>query len=64
MKPRKHTTFGKDARRKHRHWQVKLFYKDSETFVRVYTDRKKAVKFAERQRKSPVVEMARVTEVI
>ena len=63
MKTRKHTTFGKDARRKHRHWQVTLFYKDGETFGRVYTDRKKAAGFAERQKKSPVVKSARVTQV-
>jgi hypothetical protein len=56
-------TFGKDKRRKHRHWQVTVFYKDGETFGRVYTDRKKAAGFADRQKKSPVVKMARVTEV-
>jgi hypothetical protein len=63
MKIQKHTTFGKDGRRKHRHWQAKLFYKDGETFARIYTDHKKAINFAERQRKSPVVEMARVTQL-
>jgi hypothetical protein len=42
---------------------VKLFYADGETFARVYTDRQKAAGFAERQRKSPVVKMARVTEI-
>jgi hypothetical protein len=60
---RKRTTFGKDGRRKHHHWQVTVFYKDGETFGRVYTDRKKAAAFAERQKKSPVVKMARVTRV-
>jgi hypothetical protein len=58
---RKPTTFGKDKRRKHRHWQVTVFYKDGETFGRVYTDREKAAGFAERQKKSPVVKMARIT---
>jgi hypothetical protein len=64
MKTRwKPTIFGKDGRRKHRHWQVKVFYSDGETFLRVYTDKKKAAKFAERQRKSPAVKMARVTQL-
>ena len=53
----------KDKRRKHRHWQVTVFYIDGERFARTYTDRKKAAGFADRQRKSPVVKMARVTEV-
>jgi hypothetical protein len=61
MKTRKSTKFGKDPRRKHRHWQLTVFYKDGETFGRVYIDRKKAAGFAERQKKSPVVKMARVT---
>jgi hypothetical protein len=63
MKGRKRTTFGKDGRRKHHHWQVTVFYQDGETFGRVYTDREKATAFAERQKKSPVVKMARVTRV-
>ena len=53
----------KDKRRKHRHWQVTVFYKDGERFARLYTDRKKAAGFADRQKKSPVVKMARVIEV-
>ena len=60
---RKHTKLGKDKRRKHKHWQVTVFYKDSERFARVYTDRAKATKFAERQRKSPVVKSARVLQL-
>jgi hypothetical protein len=63
MKVRKRTSYGKDGRRKHHHWQVTLFYKDGETFARVYTDHEKAVGFADRQKKSPVVKMARVTQV-
>jgi hypothetical protein len=63
MKTRKRTSFKKDERRKHHHWQVTLFYKDGETFIRVYTDHKKADAFAERHKKSPVVKMARVTQV-
>jgi hypothetical protein len=63
MKTRRHTTYGKDKRRKHRHWQATVFYKDGETFTRVYTDHDKAAGFAGRQKKSPVVKMARVTQV-
>ena len=59
----KRTKFGKDRRRKHKHWQVTVFYKDGERFARVYTDREKAAKFAERQRTSPVVKTARVLQV-
>jgi hypothetical protein len=45
----------KDQRRKHPHYLVKLTYADKEQFGRVSTDRQKAVKFASRQQKSPVV---------
>jgi hypothetical protein len=44
MKPKKHTVFGKEGRRKYRHWQVKLFCTDGGTFGRTYTNREKAVK--------------------
>ena len=60
---RKRTQLGKDKRRKHKHWQVTVFYNDGERFARVYTDRAKANRFAERQRKSPVVKTARVLQV-
>jgi hypothetical protein len=60
---KKRTKLGTDRRRKHRHWQVTVFYKDGERFARVYTDKGKASKFAERQRKSPVVKTARVLQV-
>jgi hypothetical protein len=63
MKTRKFTTYGKDKRRKHHHWQVTLFYKDGERFARTYTVHAKAAGFAERQRKSPVVKMARVIQI-
>jgi hypothetical protein len=63
MKTRKPTSFSKDGRRKHHHWQVTVSYKDGEQFARVYTDRKKATVFAERQEKSPVVKSALVTKV-
>ena len=60
---RERTKFGKDKRRKHRHWLATIFYADGERFARTYTDHKKAVAFAERQRKSPVVKLARVIQV-
>jgi len=62
-KRRRKTQFGKDKRRKHRHWLVTVFYKDGERFGRVYIDREKARRFAERQKKSPVVRAARVTQL-
>lgn len=60
---RKPANYRSDKRRKHHHFEVKLFYEDGEVFARRYTDRAKARAFAERQRKSPVVKMARVTQV-
>ena len=57
------TSFGKDRRRKHHHWLVSVYYADGEKFGRVYTDKDKADRFAERQRRSPVVKTARVTQV-
>jgi hypothetical protein len=57
---KKRTAFGKDRRRKHRHWQVTVYYRDGNKFARVYTNREKAAGFAERQKKSPVVKTARV----
>jgi len=59
----KHAKFEQDGRRKHHHWQVTVFYKDGGRFARVYSDREKAAGFAERQKQSPVVKMARVTQV-
>ena len=55
--------FGKDRRRKHHHYLVTVNYADGETFGRVYTDKEKATKFAERQRRSPIVKSARVLQV-
>ena len=60
---RKPTKFGKDGRRKHHHFEAKIFYQDNDVFARIYTDRKHAVAFADRQRKSPVVRLARVTQI-
>jgi hypothetical protein len=59
----KRTKFGKDRRRKHKHWQGTVFYKDGDRFARVYPDHAKAAGFADRQKKSPVVKMARVTQL-
>ena len=57
------SSFGKDRRRKHHHWLVTVYYADGEKFGRVYTDKEKASRFAERQRRSPVVKSARVSQV-
>ncbi len=53
----------KDRRRKHKHWQVTVYYHDGEKFARVYIDRERAERFAERQKKSPVVKSSRIMEV-
>jgi len=53
----------RDKRRKHRHWQVSIYYGEGEKFVRVYIDRSMAEQFAARQKKSPIVKSTRVTEV-
>jgi hypothetical protein len=57
------SSFEKDRRRKHHHWLVTVYYADGEKFGRVYTDKDKAARFAERQRRSPVVKSARVSQV-
>jgi len=62
-KGRRLTNYKTDKRRKHRHWIVTVFYRDGEKFARVYTDRAKASRFAERQKNSPVVKTARVTQL-
>jgi hypothetical protein len=63
MSTRGKSSFGKDRRRKHHHFLVSVFYADGEKFGRVYTDKDKATRFAERQRRSPVVKSARITQV-
>jgi len=60
---RKPTNYKKDQRRKHHHWLVTIEYADNETFERVYVDRKRAEKFAVRQKKSPVVLKTRVRQL-
>jgi hypothetical protein len=62
-KPSKTSRMRRDRRRKHRHWQVTIYYKDGEKFARVYIDRERASRFADRQKRSPVVKSARVMEV-
>jgi hypothetical protein len=57
------TSFSNDRRRKHHHFLVSVYYADGEKFGRVYTDKDKATRFAERQRRSPVVKSARITQV-
>jgi len=61
---RKRTNFDSDRRRKHHHWRVTVYYGDGETFARVYIDLEKARRFAERQKKSPVVERTRITRLV
>ena len=62
-KARAKSDFDKDRRRKHHHFLVTVYYEDGEKFGRVYTDKDKASRFAERQRRSPVVKAARVSQV-
>ncbi len=58
----KRKAFRNDRRRKHHHWVATLYYADGEKFERVYLDREKARRFAERQKKSPIVLKATVRE--
>jgi len=53
----------KDRRRKHHHFKVTITYHDGEKFARVYLNRETAKKFAERQKRSPIVKSARVTKI-
>jgi len=62
-KPREKASFEKDRRRKHHHFLVTVYYADGEKFGRVYTDKEKAGRFADRQRRSPVVKSARVSQI-
>ena len=57
------STINRDRRRKHHHWLVTVYYADGEKFGRVYTDKEKATRFADRQKRSPVVKSARITQV-
>jgi hypothetical protein len=62
-KTKKPSRMTQDRRRRHRHWQVTVYYHDGEKFARVYIDRERAQRFADRQKKSPVVKSARILEV-
>jgi hypothetical protein len=62
-KVRKLGRIRRDRRRRHRHWQVTVYYQDGEKFARVYIDRGRAERFADRQKKSPVVKATRIVEV-
>ena len=62
-KAKKPKRLQKDGRRKHQHWQVTVYYHDGEKFARVYIDRERAARFADRQKKSPVVKSTRILEV-
>jgi hypothetical protein len=55
--------FVKDKRRRHHHFLVTIQYADGEKFGRVYTSKEKADRFADRQRRSPVVKSVRVSQV-
>lgn len=59
---RRRPSFQKDKHRKHHHWRVTVFYPDGEKFARVYTDHERATGYAERQRRSPIVKLVRVTK--
>ena len=63
QKLKKTSRMKRDKRRKHHHWQVTVYYADGEKFARVYIDRDRAQKFADRQKKSPVVKATRIMEV-
>ena len=60
---KKSSRLHEDRRRRHRHWQVTVYCHDGEKFARVYIDRDRAVRFAERQKKSPIVKATRILEV-
>ena len=62
-KTKKTSRMSRDRRRKHHHWQVTMYYHDGEKFARVYIDRDRAERFADRQKKSPVVKATRIVEV-
>jgi hypothetical protein len=63
MTKRKKKIFSKDGRRKHDHWQATIYYADGETFARVYLDEERARRFADRQKKSPIVKRTRVAQI-
>ena len=60
---KRRSIFKTDRRRKHHHWLATIYYHDGEKFARVYLDQEKAKRFAQRQKKSPMVASTRVTEL-
>jgi hypothetical protein len=63
IKKRNKPPFSKDGRGKHRQWQTTIHYADGEKFARVYIEEARARRFADRQKKSPLVEPTRVQEI-
>jgi hypothetical protein len=63
IKKRNKSAFGKDRRRKHHHFQATIFYADGEKFARVYLSKGRAKKFADKERKSPVVNRTLVRRI-
>ncbi len=63
IKKRQKSPFSKDRRRKHRHWQTTIYYTDGEKFARVYIEEARARRFADREKKSPVVKRTRVRQI-
>jgi hypothetical protein len=63
VKKRKKSVLGTDRRRKYHHWQTTIYYADGDKFARVYIDEEKARLFADRQKRSPIVEGARVRQI-
>ena len=59
----KKTKFYGDRRRKHHHWQATIYYADGEKFARVYLNEEQARRFAERQKKSPIVKRTLVRQI-
>jgi uncharacterized protein YhbP (UPF0306 family) len=57
------TVFGWDRRRKHEHWQATIFYADGEKFVRVYISKERAKRFADKEKKSPIVKRTLVRRI-
>jgi len=63
MTSKKKKVFSNDGRRRHHHWQATIYYADGERFARVYINQERAKRFAERQKKSPIVKRTRVAQI-
>jgi len=56
---------GDKAKVEHHHWRVIVTYDDGETSGnRVFSDREKAERWAERQRRSPVVKKTMIEPIV